>query len=269
MSDEVKLASDYGSGVLSKDTPEERDRLRLLQEWGDPDAHAVFDRIGLAPDWRCLEIGAGAGSIAYGLADRCPEGRVVAVDADARYLSTEGRPHLEIREGDIGAMDFAPGSFDLIHSRLTFCHLAEREEVLARAAGWLAPGGWLAIGDPLCVPAAGSVHAPVRRLFGGLERVWSAQGSDMTLWAQTLPSQLARVGLRDVGVFTRANCLGDDGAYGRLAKANIRQEGAYTAQQGLVDQEDVDAVLALCEDPGFMDVRSLTIYAWGRRPAAT
>ncbi|MEN3308467.1 MAG: hypothetical protein V7603_4669 [Micromonosporaceae bacterium] len=264
MSQEVTLATDYSSGALSKDTPAEFERLRLLEAWGDPDTRAVLRTIGLSPTWRCLEIGAGAGSIARWLATECHDGTVVAVDTDTRYLDGQRTDNLQWRSGDICSLDFPPGSFDLIHSRCTFCHLAERESVTAAAVRWLAPGGWLVIGDPLCMPAAGSTHEPVRRFFGALETAWRAQGTDMT-WAQTLPSQLARAGLRDVAVLTKANCLGEKGPYGQLAIANIRQEGAYLVDRRLLTGRDVDAVLSLCEDPDFMDIRSMTVYAWGMK----
>jgi SAM-dependent methyltransferase len=266
MSADATLGTDYESGALSKDRPGERERLRLLEEWGDPDTHRVLATVGLAPAWRCLELGAGAGSVARWLAAQCPDGTVLAVDSDVRYRRDDEPANLEWRRADIRTLDLPAGSFDLVHSRLTFCHLPNRDEVVASAARWLAPGGWLVVGDPLCMPAAGSAHPAVRRFFGALEEAWRAQGSDMTTWAQTLPSQLARVGLRDVGILVRTNCLGEIGPYGELAVANIRQEGGYLVDSGVLEQRDVDAVLALCQDPGFMDIRSITVYAWGRKP---
>lgn len=258
------LATDYASGALSKDTPEELDRLRLLEAWGDPDTHTVLTAAGLHRASRCLEIGAGAGSVARWMAGRCLDGRVVAVDSDTRHLSGRLPDNLERRTADVRSLEFPAGSFDLVHTRLTLCHIPEREAVLADAARWLAPGGSLAVGDAMCVPAALSIHVEVRRFFGALETAWRAQGSDMTGWAQTLPSQLARVGLRDATVLTRANCLGEEGPYGRLALANIRQEGAYLVDRGLLGPDDVAAVLELCGRPGFSDLRSVTVYAWGR-----
>ena len=268
MSAELSLATDYASGALSKDTPEEFNRLQLLEAWGDPDTQAVLTGTGLSSSWRCLEIGAGAGSIARWLAGRCPDGAVVAVDTDTRYLDDQRLANLEWRAGDIRAVDFAAGSFDLIHSRCTFCHLAERAEMVDTAVRWLAPGGWLVIGDPLCLPAAASIHEPIRRFFSALETAWRAQGSDMAGWAQAIPAQLARAGLRDISVLTRPNCLGEKGPYGQLSIANVKQEGGYLVGRGLLEQADVDAVLALCQDPGFMDIRSITVYAWGRKPTS-
>lgn len=266
MGREGTLATDYASGALSKDTPEEFDRLRLLEAWGDPDTHAVLRTVGLGRDWRCMEIGAGAGSVARWIADQCTEGSTLALDFDTRYLGDTDRANLEWHTGDIRAFEASPGSFDLVHSRLTFCHLPEREALVESAVRWLKPGGWLVIGDPMCMPAAASVHEPVRRFFGGLEKSWAAQGADMTVWAQTIPSQLARAGLGEIGVRTTANWLGDGGPYGALAAANIRQQGAYLAGAGLLTEEDVETMTALCAAPGFADLRSVMVYAWGRKP---
>ena len=77
MTSDVPLATDYSSGALSKDIPEEFERLRLLEAWGDPDTHTVLRTVGLRSTWRCLEIGAGAGSVACWLSDQCADGGVV------------------------------------------------------------------------------------------------------------------------------------------------------------------------------------------------
>jgi cyclopropane fatty-acyl-phospholipid synthase-like methyltransferase len=56
-------------------------RLHFLEAGLDPVTVACFETIGVAPGWRCLEVGAGAGSMARWLAERAgPGGEVVAVD---------------------------------------------------------------------------------------------------------------------------------------------------------------------------------------------
>jgi cyclopropane fatty-acyl-phospholipid synthase-like methyltransferase len=40
-----------------------RERLRALERMEDPATIEYFKKIGVAPGWHCLEIGAGAGSI--------------------------------------------------------------------------------------------------------------------------------------------------------------------------------------------------------------
>lgn len=129
----------YHSGLLSNDADRERDRLESIQRSVDAFTTGILDRLPIESSWNCLELGAGSGSIAYWLAERCPDGRVVATDLDTRHLDADRAAHLEIQEADITREDYAPGSFDLIHARYLFCHLPERDHMVARAAGWLSP----------------------------------------------------------------------------------------------------------------------------------
>lgn len=65
----------------------EPERLRALENACDPQTTAVLNRLGVGPGWRCLEVGAGAGSIAAWLADTVtPGGAVHAVDLDTTLL---------------------------------------------------------------------------------------------------------------------------------------------------------------------------------------
>lgn len=51
---------------------------------------------GIQPSWRCLELGAGAGSIAHWLASRCPDGQVVATDLGTTFLAARSAPNLRV-----------------------------------------------------------------------------------------------------------------------------------------------------------------------------
>ena len=109
----------------------------------DPDTIRILQRRGIQPSWRCLELGAGAGSIARWLAARCPNGKVVATDIGTSFLTGLSAPNLQVLRHDVVAEDFPCGSFDLIHARWLLVNLAEREKVLAKIVTWLAAGGWL------------------------------------------------------------------------------------------------------------------------------
>ncbi len=66
----------------------ERDRLEQLERLNDAATLRRIDEIGVGSGWRCLEIGAGAGSVATALAERSDEnGLVVATDRDPRFLN--------------------------------------------------------------------------------------------------------------------------------------------------------------------------------------
>ena len=55
----------------------------------------ALHRLGLGPGWRCLEVGAGSGSVARWLAAKVgPEGSVLATDIDTRWVDTGGLPQV-------------------------------------------------------------------------------------------------------------------------------------------------------------------------------
>ncbi|MCW2990230.1 MAG: hypothetical protein JWM73_824, partial [Solirubrobacterales bacterium] len=66
--------------LLPSDDEVERRRLELLQRHHDPDSIAALERTGVGPGWRCLDVGAGAGSISRWLLGR--EASVLATDLD-------------------------------------------------------------------------------------------------------------------------------------------------------------------------------------------
>ncbi|MGI9598363.1 MAG: hypothetical protein ACR2QK_19520, partial [Acidimicrobiales bacterium] len=100
------------------DEDAERGRLERLQELNDPATLRRIDGIGIGSDWRCVEIGAGAGSIAIGLVDRVgPDGLVVATDRDPRFLTDFAGPGREVLTHDIGDGPVPPSDFDFAHCR--------------------------------------------------------------------------------------------------------------------------------------------------------
>jgi SAM-dependent methyltransferase len=94
----------------------EDERLDLLEHLFDPGSRRRRDLV--QPGWRCLEVGAGRGSMAAWLAERAgPAGQVVATDIDTRYLQRLGLPNLQVVQHNIldDPLDaLGPGSFDLV-----------------------------------------------------------------------------------------------------------------------------------------------------------
>src|SRR5262249_46882350 len=124
----------------------EDERLNLLEEIFDPTSRR--HRSLALPGWRCLEIGAGRGSMAVWLAQRVGEkGGVVATDIDTTYLERLSIPNLEVRRHDSleDPLDgLGPGTFDLVCSRLVLFWLAGKQEIaIQRMVECLRPGGWL------------------------------------------------------------------------------------------------------------------------------
>ena len=89
---------------LFEDTESEPEfeRLRAIEDLFDPATRRRLLSVGLAAGWRCLEVGAGAGSVAQWMSRQVgSSGHVVALDIDDRFLGGVGAENLEIVEGDI------------------------------------------------------------------------------------------------------------------------------------------------------------------------
>ena len=98
---------------------------------------------GLRPEARVLDLGCGAGvPVTRWLASRH---RVVGVDFSARQLALarELVPGAALVRADMGALAFAPGSFDAVVSCYAIIHLPREEHpaLLASIARWLKQGG--------------------------------------------------------------------------------------------------------------------------------
>src|SRR5215213_3502381 len=87
-----------GSYVFDPGWDRETDRLLTNEAVWDPGTLERFERLGVAPGWSCLEVGAGAGGAARWLADRVgPTGRVVAADLEVGRLAPLAARGVEVR----------------------------------------------------------------------------------------------------------------------------------------------------------------------------
>lgn len=257
-------AQAYRTGCLSKDLPSEGERLRLQERLFDPATVRIVETIPLEPTWRCLEVGAGAGSIARHLADRCPRGEVVAVDVDTRFLGAD-RPNLTVVAADIAEAEFPRGSFDLVHVRMVLCHLPARDHVLAKLVEWLAPGGWVVVEEPYFFDPATSPYPAVGRLFEAVEHMLAAHGADMR-WARRVPGALAGLLGAPPEVSASPGPLGAaTGLNDELTRVNIHQVGPLLVDRGLLTADELRAALSLLDDPTFLDLMSVNLSVWGRK----
>ncbi len=114
----------------------------------------AFFREHIRPDSRILDCGCGPGSITVGLAQWAPDGETVGIDigaeqldgarALARDLSVE---NVTFRQGDIFALPFEDGSFDVVFSQTVLFHLPDRERAVAEIKRVLRPGGLVGLRD--------------------------------------------------------------------------------------------------------------------------
>lgn len=127
----------------------ELDRLQLIERIFDPKSKRRILSSGITSGWRCLEVGAGAGSIARWMSEIVGEsGKVVAVDLDTKYIDNIDLPNVEVIKADIRNLSLENHSFDVIHARYVLIHISDFRLALANMIKLLKPDGWLVLEEP-------------------------------------------------------------------------------------------------------------------------
>ena len=253
--------------VLTQDFGSEQERLQLLEATADEVSIAAIRAAGFAPGWRCLEVGAGSGSIASWLAAAGEDpARVVATDLDVGLLAPLEQEGVQVRVHDVVADDFPSGSFDLIHARFVLEHLAAREEVIERVAEWLSPDGVLVLVDGASFSAINGPNRSYRQAMQAWVDVLALTGTDYQ-WPRTFPRPLQRHGYRDVGVLTSVQVLQGGSPIARLMSLTLESLRDRIIDAGLLSSSAIDDARRLLADPEFWDLGPTWMAAWGRRPA--
>ena len=125
------------------------DRLARLQD-AQADELAARVRSLVAPAERALDVGAGAGALAFALAPLA--GGVVAVDIEPALLEEARRrapANVTLVEADATALPFEDESFDLAGTLRTLHHVERPQLVVAELVRVTRPGGTVLVVDQL------------------------------------------------------------------------------------------------------------------------
>ena len=264
------MGEDQAPYLLTNAELETADRFTGLEAVFDPITCGHLTRLGLAPGARCLEVGAGSGSIARWMADQVGStGRVLAVDLDPRWCRTDGRTQLEVQALDLVAQPVPPGPWDVIHERLVLQHIPERLDVLARLVDALAPGGVILVedfdtGEVRTVDRAGPNHELIVRVAQAFNRLLGTRGGISDFAANALRT-LRGHGLEGTGASGWVPIDHGGTGWATVQAANARQVRDGLISQG-ISPGDIDRFLEVMADPDTIVGSSVLISAWGRRP---
>jgi ubiquinone/menaquinone biosynthesis C-methylase UbiE len=256
--------------AFDNDDPEAAHRHLYLAETLDEMTIACLSGLGDLAGARCLEVGAGGGSIAGWLAAQAgPAGRVLATDLNPRYLPADGG--YEVLRHDLTVEPIPDGPWDVIHVRLVLLHLPARREILGRLAAALAPGGALLVEEfettfpkmtlAAPTPAATALVETYHNLL--IEQVLPAHGNDPT-WAGQVHAAMLAEGLVDVETVVQARSWPGGTAGALLIGANITQLYAEFLEAGMSAAE-LDELLRLVRDPRLVVRGHFTYSTTGRR----
>jgi len=276
MSEQSRPPETHASGsyqIASDEAAASREQRRLdaLGRLRDPRTQALLQRVGLAPGWRCLEVGAGAGALPRWLAEQVGRtGEVLSTDIDLRFHDEPGEWQgvLEVREHDITQDSLPSAYFDLTHARAVMQHLPERGLALDRMVEATKPGGWIVLEDS---DVLSMLDQPLPEPFGRVSRAVLARMQERGGWNGRMGSELLRM-LDDRGLveldlvgFCWTMCGGQDSAEWWVIA--LEYAAPSLVPLGTVAPGEVEEAVAQARQPGFRVRSPFSLQAIGRRPA--
>jgi 2-polyprenyl-3-methyl-5-hydroxy-6-metoxy-1,4-benzoquinol methylase len=114
----------------------------------------ALERLGIAPGWICVDVGAGGGDVTVALAEMVgQQGRVYAVDSDPKTrdeVAEAAAEHSQVLAITQAGEDLLlPELVDLAFCRFLLLHVVDPALVLARMAEAVRPGGWVVAQEPI------------------------------------------------------------------------------------------------------------------------
>ncbi|WP_241251245.1 class I SAM-dependent methyltransferase [Candidatus Protofrankia californiensis] len=248
--------------VLDQGHPGERTRLEAMAGAWDPGTMRLVGALGIGTGHRCLEVGAGTGSIARALADVVgPEGHVLAVDRDIRFLG-ELPDGVEVRCMDVMVDDLPHAQFDLVHTRLLIAHLHPHRRALQRLAAAVTPGGWLLVEEvdwtcaDLIVPEA-PIHIAMVR---ALQQLMGERGGFDATYGRRLLGDVLSLGFTDVSAQYRGTQSRSSSESWLAWQLLVEQFQQGIIQAELMTQQEVDEWWSLSRDENNLVV-GVTMFA--------
>ena len=258
------------SYVLDNDRPAARRVLGCLSLMLDEFTIGRMSQAGVPVGGRCLELGAGNGSVACWLAERVgASGQVIATDLKTQHV--RHHPGITVLRHDAADEALPAGPFDVVHVRLLLAHLPSRRDVLARMVDVLRPDGLLLVeefgqaGAGMVLSAPDRAAAEIYSEFqGALAEVYATAGTDAG-WAVQVNEAMTEAGLANVDTATHARSWtgGTTGCALPLALSTALREQLVAA--GMVEPE-LDRLGRLLVDTRLVLMGDLLWSHLGRRP---
>ncbi|GGV53001.1 class I SAM-dependent methyltransferase [Streptomyces griseoflavus] len=258
-------AGRYGEDLFAPEHPREAERVDAAALVYDPFTTHRLRALGAGRGGRCLEVGAGTGTVARWLLEEAGAREVVALDRDTEALAARGGRGLRVLRADLTDERLRPGTFDLIHARFVLMHLPDRRRIVSRLAGWLNPGGVLVLGDAVELPDTRDTSSAYRRTMDAMWRALRTTiGTDIS-GVPAYPRFLREEGLREVAGEVWCPPLVAGGPLARFWSGTWSRMRPELTATGLVDAGVVDRAVAYLDSPALAEIGPGMAMAWGRR----
>ncbi len=258
-----------GEYIFEKNAADrEFDRLKMIEAATDADTVSLLEQTGIAAGWNCIELGAGAGSIAEWMGRRVgPQGLILAIDKKTEYLDRLSGPPYRLVEGEFGSLAIDPGA-DLLHARYVLIHNTHAEEMLAKIVTVVRPGGYVLLEEPDFTSAMRLnplADDPQQRVNHAICRMFLNAGLEPD-YGLGLPQKAEKAGLRIVRTKARIHL-----SQGNQPISLLMAESALVLRKeyigtGFATDQDIDRYVALAHDITHWSLYYSTVSVLGRVP---
>ncbi|MFF8414798.1 class I SAM-dependent methyltransferase [Streptomyces omiyaensis] len=226
----------------------------------------------VGPGMVCLEIGAGAGSVAHGLLRMvAPGGTVTATDVKPGRITAA--PGLTVLAHDVVTDPLPESAYDVVVARLVLQHLPRRQDVLRRLVRALRPGGLLQVDEfdaahePCLLAPTPQDAALYERFTTAKATLMRAGGGDPT-WGRRAPAALREAGLTALRIRPHVLLRAAGTPALGLQLHHLAHLAPRLRDSGFTPAE-LDRLDALMRDPGFAAATGVLYSVQGRRPLRT
>ncbi|SPF06287.1 class I SAM-dependent methyltransferase [Streptomyces sp. MA5143a] len=256
----------YGEAVFPPGRAGEGERIDFGALAYDDITMARLRALGVGPGWRCLDVGAGTGTVSRRLLAEAGVASVLAVDRDVRFLGARAVPGLDVREADITAPDFVSGRFRLVHARFVLMHLPERDRLITALADLVEPGGVLVLSDAVDLTGDRTPDTPYSRVMRAMwQGLRATIGTDVSR-VPSYPHLLRAAGLGSVAAEIHVPPLLPGSPISRFWADTWERSRAAMLATGLVDDTAVDEAVRYLGSEECAALSAGMLTAWGRRP---
>ncbi|SDG39410.1 class I SAM-dependent methyltransferase [Microbacterium pygmaeum] len=252
--------------ALPHDLSGEPDRLALMSQMLDPQLFFRLRQIGVGQGWRCLEVGAGNGSVSRWLGQQVGEtGSVIVSDLTPDLIRAVEAPNVEVKAIDVTSDELGSG-YDLVVARALLHHLPGRTAVLGRLAEAVGEGGWLVLEEPDFHPVLATDNPELRDFWEGW-LAWAASEDIDYFVGRRIAARMIALGLQDVRAWGETILYRGGSLTARYLSSTMHELHDRLLASGFISPRVWDDAMALFENEDFWSWQNSYVTTVGRRAA--